>query len=118
MGSVELGQRLKKVRELRRLSLARVGTEAGVSAAYLQKLERGDVQSPSPHHLHGLALVLKIPYGELMQLAGYVVPRSKAPEPGVEVLAQALQSEKLTQDELDALAEYLQFYRKQRAARP
>jgi transcriptional regulator with XRE-family HTH domain len=86
-----------------------------MSATYLQKLERGEVESPSPHRLHRLADVLDVDYSDLMGLAGYVVPRteSNGNAPGGSLLAQALSAEELTEEELSDLAEYLAFKRQQ-----
>lgn len=55
-------------------SLKAVAEPAGISPAYLVKLERGDVKCPSPHVLHRLAQSLGADYLELMRRAGYVVP--------------------------------------------
>ena len=111
----QLGRKLKAVRSIRQKSLKTVAGDADMSAAYLQKLERGEVKSPSPHKLQKLAKALDVPYLELMKLAGYVVPRTKgSPDAGVSLLATALNSEELTEDELDALARYLNWYRHER----
>ena len=111
----QLGRKLKAVRSIRQKSLKTVAGDADMSAAYLQKLERGEVKSPSPHKLQKLAKALDVPYLELMKLAGYVVPRTKgSPDTGVSLLATALNSEELTEDELDALARYLNWYRHER----
>lgn len=114
-----LGKQLAQVRRLRGLSLKATAEPAGISAAYLQKLERSEVQKPSPNILHRLAGVLEIPYSDLMELAGYVVPRSdfEPDAPGVNMLAHALSGENITEDEAAALAEYLAFYRSQRRSR-
>jgi transcriptional regulator with XRE-family HTH domain len=111
--AAELGRRLRSVRRLRGWSLARAAQEAGVSTAYIQKLERGGVASPSPHKLRDLSEALKIPYAETMRLAGYCFP-----EPGVSdgdaavrILAEALQAENLTAAELEDLSTYLRFRR-------
>jgi transcriptional regulator with XRE-family HTH domain len=113
-----LGPQLQRIRKVRGLSLKGAAEPAGISAAYLQKLERGKVQSPSPHVLHGLAGVLDIPYARLMKLAGYIVPdgdREKV-KPG-NVLAYALSSEDLTDEEIAALTDYLAWFRHDRSSR-
>ncbi len=120
MAAKELGQRLREVRELKGLSLAAVAKPADMSPTALQKLERGEVESPSPHRLHRLAKVLDISYRDLMKLAGYIVPREDQPDPARErgnVLLQALSSEKLTDEEMADLAEFLAFKRAQAAKR-
>jgi transcriptional regulator with XRE-family HTH domain len=113
--AAELGRRLRGVRELRGWSLARTAEEANVSTAYIQKLERGEVASPSPHKLRTLAQALEIPYEEAMRLAGYWFPEPDASsgDAAVRMLAEALQAENLTAAELEDLGEYLRFRRSQ-----
>lgn len=115
MSVKELGEELRAVRELKELSLASVAEPAGMSATYLQKLERGAFASPSPHRLYALSKVLDVSYPRLMELAGYVVPTGATESrESVSLLAQALSADDLTDNELADLAEYLAF-RRQRA---
>jgi|GEM_PF-1670028 len=69
---VELGHELRQAREDRGLSLAAAAGPARISAAYLHKLERGLVSSPSPRVLARLAAALEVSYLRLMELAGYL----------------------------------------------
>jgi transcriptional regulator with XRE-family HTH domain len=96
----QLGEQLQVVRKMRSLSLAAAAKPAGISATYLQKLERGEVKEPSPRVLHGLSQALEVPYERLMELAA-----------DTNVLGFALSSERLSEDESTALAEYLAWYR-------
>lgn len=108
----KLGSKLRQERELKERSLSAVAKAADISTAYLQKLEVGDVRQPSPHVLHALSAVLEIDYAELMRLAGYIVPSSGAGRPRRRnELTHALSSEELTEEEAEALAEYLNWYR-------
>lgn len=126
-----LGNEIKRVRQLRGLSLNAVARPAGVSAAYLQKLERGDVESPSPHRLHNLAEVLGLEYADLFRLAGYPLPgtggqtahtpeedgptKTDAASASASLLRKAFQSEEQVSDEeLEQLARYLAFVRQER----
>ena len=109
--TTSLGTRLRRVRELKDLSISFVAKKADISTAYLQKLEVGDVRQPSPRVLHSLSGVLDIDYGELMRLAGYVVPNEPSSRRRRNELTHALSSEALTEEEADALAEYLNWYR-------
>ena len=112
MASQELGARLRGVRELRHKSLSAVARAAGISTAYLQKLEVGDVRQPSPHHLYTLSTVLDIDYAELMRLAGYVVPSTGTPrQRRRNELTHAFSSEELSEQEAEELADYLSWYR-------
>jgi GTP cyclohydrolase I len=70
---MSLGTRLRELRKVERRSLKSVADGAGISIAYLQKLERDEVKAPSPHVLRGLARTLDDSYAELMELAGYAV---------------------------------------------
>lgn len=107
----ELGKILQRLRELSGSSLKAAGEQAGISAAYLLKLERGDVQNPSPHVLYRLAEALDGDYLDLMRRAGYVVPGAQGAGGS---LAHALSAKGITDDEAAALAAYLTIYRQQR----
>jgi transcriptional regulator with XRE-family HTH domain len=116
VAAASLGAQLHEVRKVRNLSLKGAAEPAGISAAYLQKLERNDVKQPSPHVLYALAEVLDIPYEKLMELAGYVVPAAdKAKVKPGSVLAYALSSEDISEDEAEVLARYLRWYRNEQA---
>jgi transcriptional regulator with XRE-family HTH domain len=112
MGS-PLGDRIREVRQIRGLSLKAVAEPAEISIAYLQKLEGGDVQQPSPHVLHRLGRVLDITYATLMELAGYVVPEKEGVLAG-NTFDHALSSSDLTDDERKAVAAYIALLRQQR----
>src|SRR5438105_11770322 len=71
-----LGTELQKVRKMKGLSLSAVAKPAGISATYLQKLERNQVEAPSPTRLSRVAEVLGLDYVDVLRLAGYPVPRS------------------------------------------
>lgn len=108
-----LGEELRSVRHVRGLSLKAVSEPAGISAAYLQKLEQGDVRGPSPHVLYRLAEVLELPYGTLMELAGYVVPTSESRSKAT-TLDHALSSSDLDAQERKAVAAFIAHLREQR----
>jgi transcriptional regulator with XRE-family HTH domain len=131
-----LGTEIQNVRKLRGLSLNAVAKPAGLSATYLQKLERDQVESPSPHRLHGLANVLELDYADLLRLAGYPVPASdRTTESGrddsgtivegvdlatadASLLRKVFQSaERVSDEELEQLARYLAFLRQERRER-
>ena len=105
----ELGTTLRAVRDLHGKSLRAVAEPAGISVAYLVKLEKGEVTAPSPHVLHRLAESLGVEYIELMRLAGYIVPESEGPRSNA--MAQALSSKDLTEEEARAVAAFLELLR-------
>ena len=83
----QLAEALAEARAKLGLSLQAVAEPANITAPYLQKLERGLVQTPSPRVLARLARQLDLPYLTLMHLAGYLdeeqlaEARSRAKEP-------------------------------------
>jgi transcriptional regulator with XRE-family HTH domain len=115
------GAVLKQARAVRQLSINEAASAAGISAAYLSKLEHDAVKKPSPHVLVQLGEALHLPYGELMRLSGYRVPGTPAPSPGTPsrpaggTLGVAFFAD-LTDDERDELVEYLAWYRARRRA--
>ena len=106
-----LGDELRSVRQVRGLSLRAVAEPAKISTAYLQKLEGGEVTTPSPHILHRLAKALDIPYATLMEQVGYVVPEKKG---AGNVFDHALSSSDLTSDKRKAVAAFIAHLREQR----
>jgi HTH-type transcriptional regulator, competence development regulator len=107
-----LGGVLKQAREVRGLSAVDASRSAGISTAYLSKLEGNAVKRPSPNVLHQLSEALAVPYEELMRLCGYRVPGEAAAD-GPNTVSAALFAD-LTDDERDELLEYLAWYRSRR----
>ncbi len=105
----KLGQELKAVRTARGLSLAAVSEPAKISTAYLQKLENGMVQSPSPRVLKRLAEVLDTPYERLMELADYIVPGVSGEGGKPTFLEAALRHEELSEEEQRAVLAFVSY---------
>ena len=80
-----IGTVLRQAREVRALSAVDAARSAGISAAYLSKLENDAVKKPSPPVLLQLSEALAVPYADLMRLSGYRVPGESDISP-VEVL--------------------------------
>jgi transcriptional regulator with XRE-family HTH domain len=114
MGS-SFGGVLRQAREVRELSAIDTARAAGISAAYLSKLEGDAVKRPSPHVLHQLSEALAVPYAELMRLSGYRVPGRSNEDAGGSVGAALFAD--LTDDEREELLEYLAWYRARRRSR-
>lgn len=106
---------LKQAREIRELSAVDAARAAGISAAYLNRLENDGVKRPSPHVLHQLSEALAVPYAELMRLSGYRVP-GEPRRKGADTVGAALFAD-LTDDERDELLEYLAWYRTRRRSK-
>ena len=103
------GALLKQAREVRALSTVDAARAAGISSAYLSKLENDAVKKPSPHVLHQLSEALTVPYAELMRLSGYRVP-GETGDTATDTVGAALFAD-LTDDEQNELLKYLAWYR-------
>ena len=110
-----LGTVLRQAREVRGLSGIDAARTAGISAAYLSKLENDGVKKPSPHVLHQLSQALALPYADLMRLSGYHLPVATDQDPA-RALGAAFFND-LSDDERDELIEYRAWYRARRSAR-
>lgn len=109
-----LARELKSVRQFRKLSLAAVAQPAKISAAYLQKLENGTVQNPSPRVLMRLAKVLDCSYNYLMELAGYLVDEEQPDLRKSSFLEAALQQEELSDEEQRAVLAFISYLKDNR----
>src|SRR5579884_4298977 len=108
MGSTDrLGTLLADARRRKGLTLRAVQDAVGVSNAYLSQLETGKVQSPSPIVLHKLSELYGLPYATVMQEAGYPLPETvQETDSAVRLAARVGET---TQEEEDALVDYLRF---------
>jgi transcriptional regulator with XRE-family HTH domain len=107
-----LGVVLRQAREVRELLAVEAARAAGISAAYLGKLENDVVKKPSPLVLDALSQALSLPYGELMRLSGYRVPDQAEAMANVSLGAAFFAD--LTDDECAELLDYLAWYRGRR----
>ena len=104
-----IGVLLRQAREVRRLSAGDAARAAGISSAYLNRLENDGVKQPSPHVLHQLSEALSVPYAELLRLCGYQVPQQ--PNAAISSSIGGALLADLTHDERDELVAYLAWYR-------
>ena len=114
MMAPSFGAVLKQARAVRGLSAVDASRAAGISPAYLSKLENDAVKRTSPHVLHQLSEALAVPYAELMRLSGYLVPGEADQGASVSGTIGAALFAGLTDDERDELLEYLAWYRARR----
>ena len=113
----ELGETLKNVRERDGRSLLAVAEPAKISTAYLQKLERGQVGTPSPHVLRRLSRALGLDYLLLMSLAGYLSrdeQRRVASDDKLRASRHPLASQQLTPEEWRAVGAFVKHLKSQR----
>ena len=61
-----IGERVKKYRQERNLSLSELAEQAGVAKSYLSSLERNLQKNPSIQFLEKIAVVLNIPVDHLI----------------------------------------------------
>jgi len=108
-----LGDELRTVREVRKLSLRDVEGATGISNAYLSQLENDKIRKPSPHFLSKLANLYDISYETVMQSAGYVAPKEKPEGPKTMAGELLWRQFDLSAEEEQKLVEFLQFIRSQ-----
>ena len=111
-----LGSYLKEVRKKSGLSLREVEDATDISNAYLSQLENGRVTKPSPHILHRLATLYRVPYETLMERAGYVTLKKPSEQKGAVRQSGQLPAssfEDITEEEEVHLLGYLNFIRSQ-----
>lgn len=116
-----LGDYLANVRTAKQMSLREVEEAADgvVSNAYLSQLEHGRISKPSPNILHCLARVYGVAYETLMQKAGYIGTATND-ESGSKRHGRVatFAKQNLTNDEEEALLEYLAFLRSKKGRKP
>jgi repressor LexA len=77
MSDMEFGSYLKRLREERGLGINQLSTYSGVSSSQISRIESGLRGVPKPENIEKLSRALKVPYGEMMEKAGYI----KTPKP-------------------------------------
>lgn len=93
---------IKSIREAEKLS--------GVSNAYISQIETGKILKPSPDVLNRLAEAYHASYEKLMELAGHI-RRTGGNTGKRKGRLPTFAKEELTEDEEDALLQYLAFLR-------
>ncbi len=78
MSALSLSRTISSARDARGLSLRELRAATvcdrypeGLAVSYLQRLERGRVDEPSPHALRAVASALGVGYPVLLRQAGY-----------------------------------------------
>ena len=107
-----IGAVIRQAREVRQLSAGDAARAAGISPAYLNRLENDAVKKPSPHVLHQLSEALTVPYADLMRLNGYRLPGKSNANP-TDSVGAALFAD-VTDDEREELLQYLAWIRARR----
>jgi transcriptional regulator with XRE-family HTH domain len=72
---VALGDRVKALRDDRRLSRAKLAHDSGVSYAFVQQLETGVRKDPGVRNLGAVAAVLGVSVDSLLDETGEAVPQ-------------------------------------------
>ena len=65
--SEEIGEKIKKARKEKKLSLAELGSIVNVSTSYICRIENGDRNCVSLNILKQIAAALEIDFGELIE---------------------------------------------------
>ena len=113
----KLGAFLASARNKLQMTLRAVEGVTGISNAYLSQLEHGRIKTPAPQNLFKLAELYRVPYELLMELAGYPVPGVQSVESSFAIGNFAARIGVVTEEEEEALVEYLQFIRSRKRRR-
>ena len=113
----KLGTFLASARNKLAMTLRAVEEETGISNAYLSQLEHDKIKTPAPQNLYKLAELYKVPYELLMELADYPVPEAQSAEHRSSINTFAARIGAVTEEEEEALVEYLQFIRSRKPRR-
>ena len=104
-----LGKTLKDSRELIPLTLRQVEEVTGISNAYLSQLENDKIKKPSANVLYKLANIYNIELDILLAAAGVIEKNS--PKKSKLLNTVALSASVLTDEEEQALLDYLKYFR-------
>lgn len=112
----KLAEELKRIREIKDVSLREVEKDTGISNAYLSQLERGEAKNPSPDILYKIAEYYSVSYVSLMEAAGYLDKSKDKQDKSIKPIAihAALMSQELTTEENKLVVEYIKFLRSRR----
>ncbi len=75
-GSMELGKKIREIREEIGFTQGQLAGQAAVSQGYLSQLEHGDVKNPSAAVILRLAQAIHVDPDELFEAAGYPTVRT------------------------------------------
>lgn len=104
-----LGKTLKDSRELIPLTLRQVEEATGISNAYLSQLENDKIKKPSANVMYKLANLYNIELDSLLYAAGII--QAHSPKKSKLLNTIALSAGKLTNEEEEALLQYLKYFR-------
>ena len=101
------GKRGRSLRNSKDLSLRDLADRIGIDFTYLSKIENEKVPPPSDEVIKGLAIELEADLEELLALAARVsqkeVREAVAQDPRIGILFRKLQSQDLTEKQLDQI---------------
>lgn len=100
--ALELGRRLRQVRDVRDWSLRDVAGRADINHGYLSQLERGEIEEPGPTMLHKVASGYDLPFSLVMEWSGYIEPTGRELTPN-QAIALSYLGENPSQAELEAV---------------
>jgi transcriptional regulator with XRE-family HTH domain len=113
VSAVDLGSRLRKLREGLGLSLRDVSETTRISAGHLSLIENGRVRSPSPSILQRLANAYNFKAEDLLVLAGYITsPESDRTQAHARIALATMKD--LSTGEIDEVQSFISYLRQRR----
>jgi transcriptional regulator with XRE-family HTH domain len=109
-----LGTCLWTARKSQGWSLREAEEQSAVSNAYISQIESGTMPKPSPGILLKLSNTYKIPYQQLMEMAGHLAPAGTATKRRGALPTSTLADIDLTADEEKEVRQYIAFIKMRR----
>jgi len=101
------GERIRRIRQERKLGLREMATKLGISAAYLSRIETNEEKNPPAEGvIQKVADVLQDDFDELMRLAGRIpsdVTEFVKSDPGLPAFLRTAKARRLTSEDLQKM---------------
>ncbi len=96
---LDLGQRIRAIRQNKGLSQSEVEKITGIKREYLSKIENGELTNPTYNTIQKVCRGINISIGELLDPKEF---RKTRPEPIIGVTSAGINRQRMSQDETDA----------------
>jgi transcriptional regulator with XRE-family HTH domain len=110
---ISLGRNLREARESQSLSLRQTAGRAGISAAYLSRIESGKVKAPKPETIKAIARVLGLDMDGIFRLSASLDPELSGlleSNPEVIQLLRLIAANKLNKMEIELIRMFVRQY--------
>ena len=96
---MELGQRIKLIRQNKGLSQSEIEKKTGIKREYLSKIENNELKNPTYNTIKKICSGIDVAVAELLDPDEFKKPR---PEPVISIISANVRRDKILQDKIDA----------------